>query len=105
VGAVRRPSPADGGIRSFLVRRPDAPFQRADLVTWLESAGIQTRQLFCGNALRQPAYREIPHRVVGTLANTDRIMEDGLFLGVYPGIDEVRLRHVADALHAFFRRF
>lgn len=89
----------------LMVRRPDAPFRRVDLVNWLEAAGIQTRQLFCGNALRQPAYRDIPHRVVGTLANTDRIMEDGLFLGVYPGIDEVRLRHVADTLHAFFGRF
>ncbi len=104
---LHRPTPgADPSWFGFLlVRRPEAPFQRSDLVAWLEERRIQTRQLFCGNALRQPAYRDIPHRVVDTLANTDRIMTDGLFLGVYPGIDEPRLRHIVDTLHAFFRRF
>lgn len=89
----------------LMVRRPDAPFTRSDLVSYLEAAGIQTRQLFCGNALRQPAYRDVPHRVVGSLDNTDRIMTDGVFLGVYPGIDDARLRHLTETLHAFFGRY
>ncbi len=104
---LHRPTPGaePSWFGFFLVRRPEAPFQRSDLVAWLEERRIQTRQLFCGNALRQPAYQGIPHRVVGELSATDRIMTDGLFLGVYPGIDEPRLRHMIDTLDAFFRRF
>lgn len=85
--------------------REDAPFSRADLAAHLEGERIQTRQLFCGNVLRQPAYADIAHRVVGTLANTDRIMNDGLFIGVHPGLDAARMDHMVASLDRFFARF
>lgn len=83
--------------------RPTAPFTRNDLVRHLEEAGIQTRMLFGGNLLRQPAYQGIAHRVVGELTNTDRLMMDFAWIGVYPGIDEPRLAYLIETLTSFLK--
>ena len=61
---------------------------RAALVQALETANIETRQVFGGNILKQPGYRDILRRVHGTLEQTDRIMRDTFFVGVYPGLTE-----------------
>jgi CDP-6-deoxy-D-xylo-4-hexulose-3-dehydrase len=82
--------------------RDGAPFARADLVGHLEAAGVQTRQLFGGNLLRQPAFKGVEHRVVGDLRNTDKIMSDAFFIGVYPGLSEPMLAHVERTFDAFF---
>lgn len=79
----------------------DAPIDRRTIVAYLESKKIHTRQLFAGNLLKQPAYRNIQHRVVGKLENTDRIMKAAFFIGVYPGIDEARRDYVSEMLHGF----
>lgn len=77
---------------------------RRDLLLWLEGAGIQTRLLFGGNILRQPGYRDIPHRVHGDLDRSDRIMRDTFFVGVYPGLSDEAIDHVIERLHAWTRR-
>ncbi|HTU17685.1 MAG TPA: lipopolysaccharide biosynthesis protein RfbH [Gemmataceae bacterium] len=101
------PEPTPNAIPSwfgFLVTvRDGAPFTRSQLVHYLEGRLIQTRQLFGGNLLRQPAFRGIKHRVVGDLANTDKIMNDAFFLGVYPGLTPTMLDHVQEAFHEFVR--
>jgi CDP-6-deoxy-D-xylo-4-hexulose-3-dehydrase len=81
--------------------RPDAGFDRNELTRFLEANRIETRNLFAGNLLRQPAFIGIDHRVIGDLANTDLIMERTFFIGVYPGIDDSRL----DYIDAVFDRF
>ncbi len=87
-----------------LTVRPDAPFGRGDLVDWLEKRGIETRFLFAGNILRQPGYTDIPHRVAGSLTNTDLVMRATFFVGVYPGLDEPRLTYMLEQFEAFFKR-
>lgn len=84
-----------------LTVRPDAPFTRRELVQWLDARRIATRQLFAGNLLRQPAYRDLPHRVVGDLTNTDVVMQGTFWLGVYPGISDVMVDYVVDSLRLF----
>lgn len=66
--------------------REGAPFSRFDLVQHIESRRIGTRQLFGGNLLRQPAYKGMPMRVVGSLVNADIVTESTFWIGVYPGL-------------------
>jgi CDP-4-dehydro-6-deoxyglucose reductase, E1 len=82
--------------------RDGAPFARAELVAHLEERQVQTRQLFGGNLLRQPAFKGIPHRVVGGLTNTDKIMRDGFFIGVYPGLTPAMLDYMEDVMADYF---
>ena len=86
-----------------LTIREGAPFTRHDLVDYLQHRKIDTRLLFSGNLTRQPAYRDTPHRIVGTLANTDRVTADALWVGVYPGLTPPMLEHVAASIEAFVR--
>lgn len=81
--------------------RPAAPFTRAELVTALELARIETRNLFCGNLLRHPAYTDIPHRVVGPLTNSDTITTNTFFIGVYPGLTSDMIRHILTTFDQF----
>lgn len=76
---------------------------RRDLVHWLETANIETREVFGGNILKQPAYQGIRSRVVGGLEETDRIMRDTFFVGVYPGLTEEMLGFIVDRFGAFFK--
>ncbi len=81
--------------------RPDAGFTRRDLVTYLHARGIDSRQLFGGNLLRQPAYAGVPHRVAGGLETTDLIAEGSFWIGCYPGVDRAALEYVAETFAAF----
>jgi len=76
---------------------------RARLVQWLEGANIETRQVFAGNILRQPGYRNIRHRVHGGLEQSDRIMRDTFFVGVYPGLGDDMVDFVGARVTSFFR--
>jgi CDP-6-deoxy-D-xylo-4-hexulose-3-dehydrase len=68
----------------------------------LEDAKIETRFLMAGNIVRQPGYAQIRHRQVGDLPNTDLVMRGGFFVGVYPGLDELRLSYILEQFEAFF---
>jgi CDP-6-deoxy-D-xylo-4-hexulose-3-dehydrase len=81
--------------------RDNAGFTRADLVRFLEANRVETRSLFAGNLLRHPAFQAIPHRIVRDLANTDTVMNNTFFVGVYPGLDAARLDHMAAAFDSF----
>ncbi len=79
--------------------RPGGPFTRNQVIAFLESRKIATRLLFAGNLLRQPAYQGIKHRVVGSLENTDFIMNQVFWVGVYPGITSAMLGYMLDVFH------
>ncbi len=89
----------------FLITvRDDAGFSRNELTGFLEENLIETRNLFCGNLLRQPAYQDIPHKVIGNLSNTDKIMNQTFFIGVYPGINDEQLEYISDKFKEFFAK-
>jgi CDP-6-deoxy-D-xylo-4-hexulose-3-dehydrase len=81
--------------------RPDAGFTRNELTQFLETNRIETRNLFSGNLLRHPAFENIQCRVVGDLSNTDIIMNNSFFIGVYPGMGTPQL----DKIEGVFVRF
>ncbi len=77
---------------------------RRQVVAEIERRGIQTRMLFAGNLIRHPCFDEMResgngYRVVGQMDNTDRIMRDTFWLGVYPGMTYEMLAETADAIH------
>ncbi|SVD75877.1 uncharacterized protein METZ01_LOCUS428731, partial [marine metagenome] len=77
---------------------------RHALVRFLEDRKIETRMIFSGNVLRQPGFSGIPHRVVGELKNSDTVMNNTFFLGVYPGLTPTMLEYVIDSIDSFFAR-
>jgi CDP-4-dehydro-6-deoxyglucose reductase, E1 len=83
--------------------REGAGFTRNELTHFIESNHIETRNLFSGNLLRQPAFIDIEHRVVGDLTNTDIITERTFFIGVYPGIDDAQLEYIGAVFDRFMR--
>lgn len=85
-----------------LTVREDAPFARTELVRYLEDHRIETRMLFAGNVLRQPAYRNIPHRVAGELENTEKTLGGTFFLGVYPGLTDEMIAYELETFARFF---
>ncbi|MCI7767211.1 MAG: lipopolysaccharide biosynthesis protein RfbH [Oscillospiraceae bacterium] len=73
---------------------------RNKVVQYIEQKGIQTRMLFAGNLTRHPCFDEMRKsgsgfRIAGELKNTDRIMNDSFWMGVYPGITDDMIRYIA----------
>lgn len=88
--------------------REDAGFTRDAIVAHLEKSRIQTRMLFAGNLLRHPCFDDLRksragYRIVGDLPNTDRIMNDTFWVGVYPGITRERIVYMKKVFSGFFR--
>lgn len=89
----------------ILTLREKLPFSRVELAQHLDENLIETRGLFAGNLLRQPGYMGIEHRVAGSLDNTDYIMNNTLFMGVYPGLTPAKINYVTDKIRDFVKRF
>jgi CDP-6-deoxy-D-xylo-4-hexulose-3-dehydrase len=90
--------------------RPGAPFARTHFAKALDEARIGNRMLFGGNLVRQPAFVQLikdepgAFRVMGELKGADRIMNEAVFLGVYPGLTRAMLDYVIDVIARFVRR-
>ncbi len=82
-----------------------APFSRSDLINHLEDHKIATRMLFGGNLLKQPAYQGIRHRISGSLKNTDNVMNNLFWVGVYPGLTIEMLDYMVDTFDRFFAQY
>jgi CDP-6-deoxy-D-xylo-4-hexulose-3-dehydrase len=79
--------------------RADAPIDRNAVIARLEAARIATRLLFAGNLTRQPAYRDVEQRTPVSLANTDFVMTNTFWIGLYPGLTPPMLEYVLEVLH------
>jgi CDP-4-dehydro-6-deoxyglucose reductase, E1 len=86
-----------------LTVRDDAPFRRDDLVRHLNDRRIGTRLLFGGNLVRQPYMKDRNVRTHGSLANSDRIMNQTFWIGVYPGLGEDHVDYMLDVIGQFCR--
>lgn len=99
------PYPTPGSEPSWfgfpIIVRESASFTRADLVTFLEDHKIATRMLFGGNLLKQPAFENIDYRSVGHLENTDLVMNNLFWIGVYPGLTSVMIEYVIAMIGEF----
>ncbi len=82
--------------------RESANVARVELLKYLDQYKIGTRLLFAGNLTRQPYFAERTYRISGELANTDKIMNDTFWIGVYPGLSEEMLSFVVEKIEAFF---
>ncbi len=95
----------------MLMVRPEAPFKKLELARYLDQNKIGNRMLFGGNLLRQPVFvtlrQERPEafRVAGDLTGADRIMNEALFIGTYPGLTPVMLDYMVDRIHAFVKQY
>jgi CDP-6-deoxy-D-xylo-4-hexulose-3-dehydrase len=87
-----------------LAVRPEAPFSRRDLIRHLDRAKIDTRLLFGGNLIRQPAFKGATHRRIGELKNSDFVMNQVFWIGVYPGLSREMIDYVVDRIHEYVRR-
>ena len=77
-------------------------FRRNDLTYYLDQYKIGTRLLFAGNITKQPSFKDVGYRIQGTLKNTNIIMNQTFWLGVYPGIETEHLDYVIEKLEGFF---
>jgi CDP-6-deoxy-D-xylo-4-hexulose-3-dehydrase len=84
-----------------LAVRPEAPFSRNQVVQYLEEHKIATRLLFAGNLVRQLAYRDIRCRIIGNLKNSDFVMNQVFWVGVYPGLTKPMLDYMIQTFRDF----
>ena len=93
----------------FLISvKEQAPFSRSELTLFLEDNKIQTRLLFAGNIIKQPAFNEMRNdgegfRVIGELKNTNFIMANSFWLGVYPGMTNVKIDYMISKIGEFVK--
>ncbi len=93
----------------MMLVKKSAPFTRRELAQHLDAAKIGNRMLFGGNLVRQPAFvtlkKQQPQafRVVGDLAGADRIMNEAVFIGTYPGLTPAMLDYMAETITKFVR--
>ena len=95
------PNSTPSGVGFPMAVKPESGLLRSDLIRFLDSRKIGTRLLFCGNLTRQPAYLGKNHRIVGELANTDYVMNNVFWTGVYPGLTSEMLDYVAQSIGEF----
>jgi CDP-4-dehydro-6-deoxyglucose reductase, E1 len=97
---------ADPAWFTYIVSvKETAPFTRNELVAYLNVNRIETRNIFAGNMIRQPGFMDQPYRVSGQLTNTDFIMNNTFFLGIFPGMSSEKIRYTTNTMKQFMDQF
>lgn len=81
--------------------REHAGFDRSEFIKYLEDKKIETRMMFSGNIIKHPGYRNVEYRISGTLCNTESVLRNAFFLGVYPGLSSEKLGYMVDVIEKF----
>lgn len=96
------PNSRTGWLAFALTVRPDAPFTRTDMQIFLEKRNIQTRTIFTGNILRQPGFKNVPHKTTPSgYANADQVMRGGILLACHHGLNDQMMQHIHNSFSAF----
>jgi CDP-6-deoxy-D-xylo-4-hexulose-3-dehydrase len=105
------PKPTENSKPSWfgfmLIIRDNAGFKRNAIVNYLEKHNIQTRNLFAGNIIRHPCFDNLKQgkdfKIIGELSNTDKIMHDSFWIGVYPGMADSMIEYIIDTIRNFIK--
>jgi len=89
----------------ILLVKETAPFNRDEIVEYLEKNKIATRMLFAGNLTKQPAYQNTKYRIFDSLKNTDSVINNLFWIGVYPGINKRMLSYIKKSFKEFLRKY
>jgi len=84
-----------------LTIRDNSGFTRDEMSEYLWKNGIENRPMFAGNIVDQPAYTNTPFRIIGSLKNSEKAMNDSFFIGLYPGIDGEMLDYMIRTIREF----
>lgn len=103
------PEPAKNSEPSWfgfpILVKDNAPFTRVDIVNYLEEKKIATRMLFGGNLIKQPAYQGIKYRISDSLHNTSLVMNNLFWIGVYPGINNEKVKYIIKVFDSFLHNY
>ena len=89
-----------------LIVKEKAPFTRTDLQIFLEERNIQTRVIFTGNVIRQPAFKKIEKKISKDgYPVADRVMERGFLLGNHHGLTQEMIEHVHESVNIFLKKY
>lgn len=100
------PDSRTGWLALALTIRPEAPFERRDMQVFLEKRNIQTRTIFTGNILRQPGFRDLPHRARPQgYPQADQVMRGGILLACHHGLSEEQIQHLEQSVEEFLAQY
>ncbi len=100
------PNSRTGWLAFTLTLRDTAPFIRRDLQIFLEKRNIQTRTVFTGNILRQPGFKNQPHKASKDgYPESDKVMRGGMLMACHHGLSEAQLAHVMESVTAFMNQY
>jgi len=88
-----------------LLVKEESPFTRDEIIKYLENNKITTRMLFGGNLTKQPAYENTKYRIFDSLKNTDSVMNNLFWIGVYPGLTKEMLDYVIEIIDEFLLKY
>lgn len=93
---------ADPSWFGFLLTvREGVGFTKNEIVEYLEDNKIATRMLFAGNIIRHPSFKDVEYKISGELVNTDHIMNDTFWIGVYPGLSDEMIAYILTVFDTF----
>jgi len=101
---VASPSSNPSWFGYCITLRDSCPVNRRKIIQKLDDAKIGTRLLFGGNLLRQPAFIDTPRRVATELINSDKIMNDTFWLGVWPGVTLEMIEYISEVIHQALKK-
>lgn len=88
-----------------LTLRDSLPFSRREITEYLESQKIETRTVFAGNVVRQPAMRRARYKVIGELRHADKVLKDTFFIGIGPHLGKDQLNYIKEIFTKYLKRF